>query len=217
VDEVAIGAELRVGHRASRRRERGDDPHRLGGLAHPVARVARPLAHLADADEHALAGAQLVERAAQALRVVLAGPRRQRQQRTQRLASRVAERAGLDRAQARLDALGHLGPRPPFVAGHRARLEEDLRAVEIAPGRAGARLGDVARIGCERLEEVTDEVLGGQPLDQLGLAQREDELVGDRLQQLVVLGVPGARAQRDQRAELVTVVAQHRPPLDARL
>ena len=113
----------------------------------------------------------------------------QREQGAQRLATGIDQRAGLERAQPHLDALGDLGPRSrPVAGGERSGVDEDVGAVEVAARGARAGLGDVERPLVERLEERAHEVLGREPLDVLGVAQREGGLVGDGLQQLLVLG-----------------------------
>ena len=107
-----------------------------------------------------------------------------------------------------------------LLAGrHRAGVDEDVAAVEIAARGARAGLGDVERAVVERLEQRADQVLGGQALDVLGVAQRQGGLVGDGLQQLLVLGGEGAhaRAHGDEGADLLAIVAQRRPRLDVRI
>ena len=101
----------------------------------------------------------------------------------------------------------------------RAGVDEDVGAVEIAARGARAGLGDVERAVVERLEQRADQVLGGQALDVLGVAQRQGGLVGDGLQELLVLGREGAhaRAHGDQRADLLAVVAQRCARLDVRV
>ena len=139
-----------------------------------------------------------------------------------RSASRPAidERAGLEVAQPRLDALGDGGPRRRVLAGRqRAGVDEDVRAIEIAARGARAGLGDVERSVVERLEQRAHQVLRGQALDVLDVAQRESGLVGHGVQQLLVLDREGAHAAAhgDERPELVAVVAQRGARLDARL
>ena len=71
-----------------------------------------------------------------------------------------------------------------------------MAPAEVTAGGAGPRLGDVRRPARERLEQVADDVLGRQALDELGLVERDRELVGDRAQELVGL-LPKGGLDRD--------------------
>ena len=102
---------------------------------------------------------------------------------------------------------------------HRSGVDEDVGAIEIAARGAPAGLCDVERPVGERLEQRAHEVLGGQALDVLGVAHRQRGLVGDGLQQLLVLSGERAhaRAHRHEGAHLLAIVAQRSPRLDTRI
>ena len=70
-----------------------------------------------------------------------------------------------------------------------------MRAREVAARFRGLRLRGLDRARRERLEHVFDDVLRGQPLDQLGLLQPHRRLMRHRPQKLRVLLVerPAAR------------------------
>ena len=159
-----------------------------------------------------LGRSEIAERALELLAVGVVRAGAQRDERAEALAARVAQRAGREPAQPRLGALGDRRPRPRVaVALHGLDVEHEVAAGEVAAGGAGARLGDVGRPALERLEEVADDVLGSQALDQLGLVERDGELVGDRAQQLVgLLAERRARPGRDERAEVLVARGDRR-------
>ena len=107
----------------------------------------------------------------------------------------VEERAGLERAQPRLDALGDLGPRPRVVAGGApAGVDEDVRAVEVAARGARAGLGDVARARRPAPRRVCLTMFSAVRRSMCSaLLSADGGLVGDGLQQLL-------RARRRERA-----------------
>ena len=119
--------------------------------------------------------------------------------------------AGAARAARRGRGRRALPPRACAAASRRARRPRAMgaRSSPVATGRAWMRTWGRSRSQpaararasamssaavVERLEERADQVLGGQALDVLGVAQREGGLVGHGLQQLLVLGREGAHA-----------------------
>ena len=90
-------------------------------------------------------------------------------------------------------------------------MNEHVRAGEVAARLGGLRLGGVHRACGQRLEHVLDDVLGRQPLDQLGLLQAHRGLVRGRAQELRVLVLEGTLVRdADEQPELLVARRQRR-------
>ena len=86
-----------------------------------------------------------------------------------------------------------------------------MRAGQVAARFGRLRLGGLDRARGESLEHVLDDVLGRQPLDQLGLLQPDGGLVRDRAQELRVLVVERPLVRdADEEAELLVARGQRR-------
>ena len=110
-----------------------------------------------------------------------------------------ADRRPAARRRARRAAARAPAPRAPSgdrrassLRARGARRTEVPAELVAGLGRLGLR--DVGRVLGQRLEEVLDQVLGGQALDQLALLERDRGLVGDRAEEPVLLG--GERPRR---------------------
>ncbi len=83
----------------------------------------------------------------------------------------------------------------------RARLQDEVRAVEVGTELARPRVGDLDAALLERGEQVAGDALLRQALDELGLLQRHGDLMRDRPQQLVAVVVPGLLGADHERPE----------------
>ena len=137
VDEVAVGAELRVADRAAVVQQRAPDRRRVERLAVGARRLGARGAQLADADRRLGLAAELVARA-QDLLDALRPARAERQRRPDGARPGLDRRARLQRADAAPERLGGLAPLD------RRRLERRRRARRRpsgtgSSGRSGPR------------------------------------------------------------------------------
>ena len=160
--------------------------------------LAAPRSTSLEPDHHALLARQLLAALPQPLHRGRAR-RGQRGDRAHAVVAGVEERARVEPAAggSRTARPGPASAGPSSSGRRRAHgVEEHVRAAEVAARLGRLGLGRLHRAGGQRLEHVLDDVLGGQPLDQLGLLQPHRGLVRHGAQELGVLVVEGAaRAQ----------------------
>ena len=134
----------------------------------------------------------------------------ERDDRPHRLTPAVEQPERVAPPQVRLRPRRELGPRRPVrVLGRALDPQQRVGAAEVPVRLAGLGLRGRERARLERVEHVLDHVLGGQPLDQLGLLEPDGGLVGDGLEQLSLLVGEGAPAAGHAADDPELLVAGH--------